>query len=179
MSRTIARWAGGFVLGLVGWLVIGPVWHPMVMLVTARAFNLVEHPNVTSLEPEGDLVIVHRTDFDPRSPRPKLSVSDLTFNIVLVVALAVGAGIDDRRRAARIFSSIALMLALHAGALFAKIMSIYALQLGAWSSANYGPIARNIWATTTHFYRFVGCHAAAFLVWWYVLGGASVGRKAE
>jgi hypothetical protein len=179
VSRTIARWAGGFVLGLVGWLAIGPAWHPMVMFVTARAFNLVEHPNVTSLEPEGDLVIVHRTDFDPRSPRPKLSVSDLTFNIVLLVALAVGAGVDDRHRAARIFSAIALMLALHAAALYAQIMSIYALQLGAWSTANYGPVARNIWATTTHFYRFVGCHAAAFLMWWYVLGGANVRRKAD
>lgn len=177
MPRKVLRWAGGLLLGLAVWLGLGPAYHPAVTLVTRLAFNLTEHPNVTSLEPSGDSVIVHRTDFDRRSPKPKLSVSDLTFNVVLVVALAIGAGVDARRRELRILVAIALLLVLHAGALYAKIMSIYALQLGPWSAANYGPIARNIWATTTHFYRFIGCHAAAFLIWWWVLGGAGLRGK--
>lgn len=179
MTKIVLRWIGGLVVGLTLWLGLGPAWHPFVMFATARIFNLVEHPNVTSLEPEGDSVIVHRTDFDPRSPKPKLSVPDLTFNIVLVAALAIGAGIAPRHRAPRIFAAILVLLLLHSAALFAKIMSIYALQLGPWSTANYGPFARNVWATTTHFYRFVGCHAAAFLIWWFVLGGASLRRKRD
>lgn len=179
VTRQIVRWCGGLLLGLLVWLGLGNVYHPMVVFVTARVFRVAEHPNVTSLEPSGDSVIVHRTDFDRRSPRPQLSVSDLTFNVVLVVALAIGAGIDTRRREGRILGAILLLLLLHSGALYAKIMSIYALQLGAWSTANYGPIARNIWATTTHFYRFIGCHAAAFLIWWFVLGGSNLFRKSD
>ncbi len=174
MSKRVVRWAGGLLLGLAVWLVFGPVYHPMIALINARAFNLVEHPNVTSLEPSGDEVIVNRSDFDPGSPKPKVSVSDLTFNVVLVVALAIGAGTDVRHREVRVFAAIALLTVLHAVALFAKIMSIYALQLGPWSAANYGAVARNVWATTTHFYRFIGCHAFAFLIWWYVLGGNAV-----
>lgn len=176
MTRKILRWVGGLALGLLVWIALGPIYHPIVDVVTGSAFKIVEHPNITSLEQDGNSVLVNRTDFDRRSPKPKLSVADLTFNIVLVVALAVGAGVDKRHRELRITAAVALMLLVHSGALYAKIMSIYALNLGPWSEANYGPFARNFWGITTHFYRFVGIHASAFLVWWWVLGGARVVR---
>ncbi len=177
MTKKIVRWVVGLALGLAIWLGLGPVYHPVIVFTTGLVLNVVEHPNVTSLEPVGDSVLVNRSDFDRRSPKPQLSVSDLSFNIVLVVALAIGAGIDTRKRELRIPATILILILLHTGALYARIMSIYALQLGAWSTANYGPIARNIWATTTHFYRFVGCHAAAFLIWWWALGGETRFRK--
>jgi len=179
VTKRILRWVGGLALGLLVWVGLGPVYHPLVDFVVARTFNIVEHPNITSLEQNGNDVLVNRADFDRRSPKPQLSVSDLTFNIVLVIALAVGAGMDKRKRELRISAAIAIMLLVHAGALYAKIMSIYALNLGPWSEANYGPFARNLWGISTHFYRFVGIHASAFLVWWYVLGGASVVRQAR
>ena len=179
MTKRIVRWVVGFLIGLAVWMGLGPLYHPLVVFATARVFNVVEHPNVTSLESSGGSVIVNRSDFDRRSPKPQLNVADLTYNVVLVVALAIGAGTDKKRRELRIPAAILILFLLHVGALYAKILSIYALQLGAWSTANYGPVARNIWAISTHFYRFIGCHAFAFLIWWFVLGGASTLKRSN
>jgi hypothetical protein len=59
----------------------------------------------------------------------------------------------------------------HVVALVCAVESLYALSLGAWSAARYGPLARNFWATANHFYRIAGMFAIPFGLWWALARG--------
>ncbi|MFI5118889.1 MAG: hypothetical protein ACHQM4_00665 [Thermoanaerobaculia bacterium] len=114
--------------------------------------------------------MIDRADFPSTSDRPSLPADDLTFDVILFLALAATTPGLFRDRAVRgTLGSLAILFALHVLALVAGVESLYATRLGAWSAAHYGAFARNIWATATHFWRFVGCYAAAFLLWWFLV----------
>lgn len=112
--------------------------------------------------------MVERSDFSPRSPRPIIRASDMTFNIVLLFALfAIGTTFRDRN-VGRFVIALGLLLLMHVLFLFVRVKAIYALQLGAWSLANHGVISRNVWGFLDHFYRVVGMYALAFGLWWWL-----------
>jgi hypothetical protein len=110
---------------------------------------------------------VDRSDFDPRSKRPAISIRDLTFNFVLLTALfAAGKRpFSDRNMAGFLIAAVILGLT-HVFGVVAEVMSIYVAKLGVWSTVHYGPFARNFWGVANHFYRLVLMYAIAFALWW-------------
>ncbi len=114
--------------------------------------------------------MIDRADFPSTSDRPSLPADDLTFDVILLLTLAATTPGLFRDRAVRgILVSLAILFALHVLALVAGVEAFYATRLGAWSAAHYGAFTRNLWATTAHFWRFVGCYAAVFLLWWFLV----------
>ncbi len=165
----LLRGAIGFAAGLGLWLGLGEAYNPIVGLAAQQLFHLVEQPNITYLEPEGVDVLVHRVDFDPRSPRPQIPVRDLTFNVILLLTLLAAAGPPlTLSKGGRWIGALFALFAVHAAALATKVMALYVLRLGAWSRVHYGSFARDFWTGADHFYRFIGIYAAVFVIWWLV-----------
>lgn len=163
----LLKGAIGFAAGLVLWLALGEVYHPILARATGQMFQLLEHPNVTNLKPDGNSVILDRTDFDSRSPRPKLPVRDLTFNVILLLTLMAAAGPPLKLSyGGRWVGALFALFAVHNAALATKVMMFYSLKLGGWSLVNYGRVERELWGAADHFYRFVGIYAFAFVIWW-------------
>ncbi len=141
--------------------------------------RLLERPPATRLYADGRRVVIDRADFPSTSDRPALPADDLTFDVILLAALAGATPGLFRDRAVRgLAVSCAVLFALHVAALVAAVESFYATQLGAWSAANYGAFARNFWGTATHFWRLAGCFAAPFLLWWAAIRPAGAVRTA-
>lgn len=141
------------------------------------AIRLFERPRATHLFADGRRVVVDRSDFPSSSDRPSLPADDLTFDVILLFTLAATTKGLFRDRAVRgLALSCGILFALHVAALVAAVESFYATQLGAWSTANYGVFARNLWGTAAHFWRLAGCFAAPFLLWWILIrpAGADV-----
>ncbi len=139
--------------------------------------RLFERPPATRLYAVGTRVVVDRADFPSSSDRPALPADDLTFDVILLLALAATTKGLLRDRAMKGFViSLLVLFALHVVALVVAVESFYATQLGAWSTATYGAFARNVWATASHFWRLAGCFAAPFVLWWVFIrpGGADV-----
>lgn len=121
--------------------------------------------------------MIDRADFPSTSDRPGLPADDLTFDVILLLALAGATkGLSRDRAMKGLGISLLVLFALHVAALVAAVESFYATQLGAWSAANYGAFARNLWGTASHFWRLAGCFAAPFLLWWLLIrpAGADV-----
>lgn len=132
-----------------------------------RAF---EKAPATRLYAEGRRVVVDRVDFPSTSDRPALPADDLTFDVILLTTLAATTPGLFRDRAMRALAvSMLVLFALHVAALVAAVHAFYATQMGAWSAGTYGPVARNVWATASHFWRLAGCFAAPFLLWWALI----------
>ena len=90
--------------------------------------------------------------------------------MILLASLAGATPGIFRDRAMRgLALSCCILFALHVAALVAAVESFDATQLGAWSTANYGAFARNVWGTASHFWRLAGCFAAPFLLWWVLI----------
>ena len=137
--------------------------------------RLFERPAATRLYAEGTRIVVDRADFPSSSDRPALPADDLTFDVILLLALAAATpGLFHDRAMKGLAISLVLLFVLHVGALVAAVQAFYATQLGAWSAGTYGPVARNFWATASHFWRLAGCFAAPFLLWWVFMRTASM-----
>jgi hypothetical protein len=165
--RTAAKVTAGFFAGLALWLALSDPYAKVIAAAVQPILRLSESPPVTRLRAEGPRIIVDRSDFPVRSARPNLPLHDQTFNIILLTALfASNTPLFSNRNVAAFLIALLLLFLTHVLGFVAAVKSVYALQLGAWSEAHYGPVWRNFWAGTSHFYRLVGMYAIAFLLWW-------------
>ena len=142
-----------------------------------RAF---EKPKVTRLRMAPDkLTTVDRSDFDPRSKRPAISIADLTFNFVLLTALfAASARTFSDRNIGGFLAASATLALTHIAGVIIRVKSIYVAKLGMWSTVNYSSFDRNVWGAADHFYRLVLMYAIAFALWWVFRdSGATVPAK--
>jgi len=168
--RLALRAVAGFALGLVLWRTATPAYNRVLAGVAEPAIRLFERPPATRLYVEGARVVVDRADFPSSSDRPALPADDLTFDVILLLTLAATTKGLFRDRAMKGFVvSLLVLFALHVAALVLAVESFYATQLGAWSTATYGALARNVWATASHFWRLAGCFAAPFILWWALI----------
>jgi hypothetical protein len=135
--------------------------------MTEPLIRMVERPAVTRLIAGGTDLTIDRDDFPRSSPRPGLTLMDLTVNIVLLTTLfAVNKRpISDRNILGFVLAAVALV-AVHIAAIIVNVESIYALRLGPWSERNYGAFARNFWGAGAHFYSLIGVFGAGFALWW-------------
>jgi hypothetical protein len=125
-------------------------------------------------------IFVDRADFPSTSDRPSLPADDLTFDVILLLTLAgTTRGLFRDRTMKGLAISCCVLFGLHVAALVAAVQAFYATQLGAWSAAHYGAVARNVWGTAAHFWRLAGCFAAPFLLWWLLIRPAGADAAAS
>jgi len=166
-GRAALRLFLGFLAGLLVWLALSSPYERALAGSAGTVLRLFERPAVTRLEAAGGGIRIERKDFPPGSPRPVLPATDIHFNFVLLLSLFA---IDPpAARFGRFLSALILLFLIHITALIFQVQSVYAMALGPWSAAHYGPIARNAWAGGFHFYQIVGRFAAPFALWWALL----------
>lgn len=176
----------GFLAGLALWVMLTPLYDRAVAAGAEKVIRAFEKPAVTQLRrAEDGYITVDRTDFDRRSKRPAVPLRDLTFNIILLVALFAASKRTFSDRNIGGFLVAAGLLALtHVFGMVAEVMSIYVAKLGMWSKVHYSDLERNVWGVANHFYRLVLMYAIAFALWWAfrdkgaeAVAGASAKKK--
>jgi hypothetical protein len=179
--KIAAKASAGLVLGIVFWAALSPSYRSLVLPPAELILRASERPAVTRLLPDTkDGVIVERADFPPQSPRPGIPLPDLTFNVIILFALfAASKSTFSNRNVAGFLLSLVALWPVHVAAFVFQIKTVYALQLGAWSAANYGTFSVNLWSGLNHFYRIAGIYAVAFALWWiFRPDGGLVWRRA-
>lgn len=163
----LAKGAAGFLIGLAFWWALANPYARVLAALTEPLLRTAERPAVTRLIANGPELTIDRDDFPRSSPRPALTLMDLTANIILLTTLfAVNRRmISDRNIGGFLLASLALVV-VHIAAVIVNVQSIYALRLGPWSERNYGPVARNLWGAGAHFYSLIGVFGAGFVLWW-------------
>ena len=172
--QTALKVTAGFLIGLALWWGASDVYARLLAPPAQAILRASERPPVTRLRASGTEVIVDRSDFPARSARPGVPANDLTFNFIILLALfASNRPLSSNRNVSMLLVAVLLLVITHVLALVVAVKSIYAVQLGAWSVANYGPFSRNFWSGAAHFYRLVGMYGIAFLLWWMLRPAAA------
>jgi hypothetical protein len=163
----LVRLVAGFAAGAAIWFGFRALYEPFLAASGQAVFSVIEHPRVTKLSATKGEILLDRTDFPPDSPRPGLPADDIHFDFVILTALfALQPGFFRGESLLRLAAAAALLFLVHVAALVFQVESVYAMRLGEWSAAHYGPVARNFWAGGFHFYLIVGRFAAPFALWW-------------
>ncbi len=170
LPRALPRALLGFAVSLALWWGATPAYNRLLAVASEPVLRFLERPPATRLYADGRSLVIERSDFPSTSSRPAVPADDLTFNVILLGTLAaVGRPIFTDRGMARLAAALGILGLVHVAAVVAAVKTVYALDLGAWSAAFYGPVSRNLWAGASHFYRFLGVFAAPFLLWWLLL----------
>ncbi len=160
-ERDRRSWAGRLIRNILLWIV--PVW--LVWMVLTPVYNqflktaaenlllLTESPNISNLLMQDQHTThIQRRDFPPsRSLVGSVRVTDLHFHLVLLAALFLAVPVVPwRERLANLGWAVLIGVFFHLLLLFFWVKFVYATQLGAWSLAHYGPVARNLFGLGKH-----------------------------
>lgn len=179
--RLALKALAGFMAGVALWVLLSPLYDRAVAAGAQATLRAFENPEVTRLKvAEDNFTTVDRSDFDPRSKRPAISIRDLTFNIVLLFALFAASPrpFSDRNIGGFLVACAALALT-HILGVVIEVKSIYVAKLGMWSTVNYSDFDRNLWGVLNHFYRLVLMYAIAFALWFMLRDASGAAAPAK
>jgi|HubBroStandDraft_3_1064219.scaffolds.fasta_scaffold192877_1 hypothetical protein len=152
----------------VVWVLLTPFYNRLLLRCGEQLLHLAEHPAVTALPPRGAHdAYVQRLDFPPaKSLVYGFRVTDLHFPLVLLGALFLGVpGVPWRERLRNLGLALLATLAFDLVLVVFYVKACYAAQLGAWSLAHYGPVARNLYAQGKHLLDLPFKLALPLLLW--------------
>jgi hypothetical protein len=150
------------------WLLLTPFYNRLLLRSGEQLLHLAEHPAVTALPPrDANEAYIQRLDFPPaKSLVFGFRVTDLHFPLILLGALFLGVpGIPWRERLRNLGLAALVTVAFDVVLVIFYVKSCYANQLGAWSAAHYGPVARNVYGLGKHLLDLPFKLALPFLLW--------------
>ena len=157
----------GFLVALGVWAALAQPYDVLLAKSATFVMRLFESPSVTMLTNDGPMLVVNRSDFDRRSKAPAISGDDITFNVIILVALFALEQRPMRDRNIRgLLLALVILFGAHVAAVISEVMSIYVEKLGPWSYNHYGDFARNAWGVAWASYRTVLMYAIPFGLWW-------------
>ncbi len=169
LSPLLLRGSIGFLIGLAVWAGLSVPYTRLLAPLSEAAIRLGEQPPVTYITPQGSLMMIDRTDvsLSPSSVRLAVESTDITFNFILLMTLfaARARALTDRNVLGFLCAAAALVF-VHVAGVVAFVKADYAMNLGAWSAAHYGVVARNFWEAAPRFYSVVGANGSAVALWW-------------
>lgn len=164
--RFLRRLPVALVIAMVVWLMVRPaldVAVPKLAEVLIRAF---EYPRVTRLVASEHWVEVRRSDFRTGSAIPKVPLTEIHFNTIVLLALYLATARPlSRTQLERLLMAWCLLYLTQSLNLLFHVKTIYALALGEWSGQHYSVVSRNVFASLQYFTDLPGRFAFPFLFW--------------
>jgi hypothetical protein len=172
-SRILLNATVAFVVALALWRGFAVPYTRLLARLSQALIRISESPAVTSIRPQGTLMVVERSDIalDPSAVRLAVESTDITGNFILLVTLfAATRRVMSDRNVFGFAGAILVLVGVHTAAVIAFVQADYATRFGVWSATHYGSVARALWVAAPYFYSVVGVYGAAFALWWLFRG---------
>lgn len=151
---------------IVIWLLIRPALDGAAAGIAQTLVRSFEYPRVTRLVVSDHHVEMRRTDLRTDSAVPTVSMTEVSFNTIILLALSLALPRPfSRRQLERLFMGWCLLLLSQAVNLVFHVKTLYALGLGEWSRHYYSDLARNVFGFGRYFTDLPGRYSFPFLIW--------------
>lgn len=165
-NRFLKRLPLTLVVSMVLWFILRPVIEPAVAGLAQTLIRAFEYPRVTRLVVDDHRVQVRRSDFRTDSQIPTVPLNDITFNVIVLMALYLALPRpQSRRQLERLFMGVCVLYLTQALNLVFHVKTLYALGLGDWSHQHYSDLARNVFGFLRYFTDLPGRFSFPFLIW--------------
>ena len=169
LSPLVLKGLIGFLIALAVWGGLSVPYTRLLAFLSETVIRLGERPPITTITPQGTLMIVDRSDHPASASSMRFGVesTDITFNLILLMTLfaASSRALSDRNVFGFAGAAVALVL-VHVAAVVSFVKAYYVESFGAWSLAHYGFVARHLWGAAPYFYSVVGVYGFAIAIWW-------------
>ena len=151
---------------IVIWLLIRPAVDRATAGLAQTLVRSFEYPRVTRLVVSDHHVQMRRTDLRTDSAVPTVSMTEVSFNTIILLALYLALPRPfSRRQLERLFMGWCLLYFSQAVNLVFHVKTLYALGLGEWSQHYYSDLARNVFGFGRYFTDLPGRYSFPFLIW--------------
>jgi hypothetical protein len=148
------------------WLILRPAVDTAVAGLTQTLIRSFEYPRVTRLVIEDHRAQMRRTDLRTDSKVPSVSMTEITFNTIVLLALFLALPRPfSRRQLERLFMGWCVLYLSQSINLLFHVKTLYAIGLGEWSQLHYSDLARNFFGFGRYFTDLPGRFSFPFLIW--------------
>jgi len=148
------------------WLALRPAIDTVVAGFAQTLIRSFEYPRVTRLDVEDHRVQMRRTDLRTDSKVPSVSMNEITFNTIVLLALYLALPNPfSKRQLERLFMGWCVLCLTQSINLLFHVKALYAMGLGEWSQHNYSDLARNVFGFGRYFSDLPGRFSFPFLIW--------------
>ena len=154
------------IAAVVIWLLLRPVIDTAVAGLAQTLIRSFEYPRVTRLVVEDHQAQMRRTDLRTDSRVPSVSMTEVTFNTIVLLALYLALPRPfSRRQIERLFMGWCVLYLSQSINLLFHVKTLYAMGLGEWSQHHYSDFARNVFGFGRYFTDLPGRFSFTFLIW--------------
>ena len=154
------------IAAVVIWLLLRPIIDTAVAGLAQTLIRSFEYPRVTRLVVEDHQAQMRRTDLRTDSRVPSVSMTDVTFNTIVLLALYLALPRPfSRRQIERLFMGWCVLCLSQSINLLFHVKTLYAMGLGEWSQHHYSDFARNVFGFGRYFTDLPGRFSFPFLIW--------------
>jgi hypothetical protein len=154
------------IAAVVIWLLLRPVIDTAVAGLAQTLIRSFEYPRVTRLVVEDHQAQMRRTDLRTDSRVPSVSMTEVTFNTIVLLALYLALPRPfSRRQIERLFMGWCVLCLSQSINLLFHVKTLYAMGLGEWSQHHYSDFARNVFGFGRYFTDLPGRFSFPFLIW--------------
>jgi len=154
------------IAAVVIWLVLRPAIDTVVAGLTQTLIRSFEHPRVTRLVVEDHRTQMRRSDLRTDSKVPSVSMTEVTFNTIVLLALYLALPHPfSRKQLERLFMGLCVLCLSQSINLLFHVKTLYSMGLGEWSQHHYSDLARNIFGFGRYFTDLPGRFSFPFLIW--------------
>lgn len=135
------------------WWLATPLYNRYLVEASENLLHLLEVPNVSRLllSSSPHEAILLRLDFPPsRQTVSGLRLTDLHFTAALAAAVVLAQRTPLRKRLSQLLEVVLFCTAFHLALVLSLTYCVYAVELGDWSMAHYGPVSCNGLALVRH-----------------------------
>jgi hypothetical protein len=166
LGALLRRLPVSVLIAVTVWYVGREVYYPSLCWATEKVARIYEWPRAAQLTRDGDNVLMGRIDLRADSGTLALSLTQVTFNFVPFLALAMALpGRWGRTRVTRLASALAIMFLCHLLTVLWQLKCFYAFSLGPWSQVNYSDMARSIYGGLRYFFDIPVTFALPLVLW--------------
>ena len=153
-------------VAMVVWFAVRPAVDVAVAGLAQTLIRAFEYPRVTRLVVEDHRAQVRRSDFRTDSQIPTVPLTDITFNMIVLLALYLALPRPlSRRQLESLFMGSCVLYLTQALNLVFHVKTLYAIGLGDWSQQHYSELARNVFGFLRYFTDLPGRFSFPFLIW--------------
>ena len=154
------------VAAIIIWLILRPAIDTVVAGLAQTLIRSFEYPRVTRLVVEDHRAQMRRTDLRTDSKIPTVSMTEVTFNTIVLLALYLALPRPfSRRQLERLFMGWCVLCLTQSMNLLFHVETMYAMGLGEWSQHHYSDVARNVFGFGRYFTDLPGRFSFPFLIW--------------
>ena len=154
------------IAAVVIWLLLRPAIDTAVAGLAQTLIRSFEYPRVTRLVVEDRQAQMRRTDLRTDSKVPGVSMTEVTFNTIVLLALYLALPHPfSRRQLERLFMGWCVLYLSQSINLLFHVKTLYAMGLGEWSQHHYSDLARNVFGFGRYFTDLPGRFSFPFLIW--------------